>query len=494
MTMSPLRRRSDLLCIIGLSLLSLLIALPSLNHPLYSDSAGWLVADVAATVAHGYNPLAAPEHGFGYNPLIPALVAFGWGLLPGHELFVSHLITSLLGMMAPLFLYLIARKYLGVLESCLVPLLFMSSGYFAGQMSIVYIDLPAAAFVTGAVYFALEKRYWALWAFTALASCTKLTTVPILVMTWGWVIAYELKQDRQSALKKLIGPLLLSLLPMIAWVVVRTIISGHLRVPGGTGINLYPSVTVGIKQWIALSVVLLGEDFRFVLSLLAIFGTIVYMRKRRKQERDNNDGTALWPLMFGALFLFTVGLALGNDTIMRRYFLPILPLYYVFCYFALRNIGRKTAFAAVVVLIPLQVTLWFSPWLPVLPFDVGTSSRLQSPVTLRHFRVIEAHQEAIDYIDSLPGRPVTLTHEWLSNELRNPHIGFVDAAVPVVTTGTPSFQSEYDIICWEAEGPPWAARKEFALLVSQLRSERQISLARKITNRECTVEIYERAQ
>lgn len=85
MTSSLLCRHSDLLPITGLCLLSLLIALPSLNHPLYSDSAGWFVADVAGTVAHGYNPVAGPEHGFGYNPLVPTLVAFGWGLAPGQD-------------------------------------------------------------------------------------------------------------------------------------------------------------------------------------------------------------------------------------------------------------------------------------------------------------------------------------------------------------------------------------------------------------------------
>ena len=403
-------------------------------------------------------------------------------------LLASHLVTSVLAMLAPVFLFLIARRYFGPVESSLPALLFMSSGYFAGQISIVYVDLPAAAFATAAIYFAIRRNPWGLCGFGILASCTKMTAVPVVVAAWVWLLLGESRLLDRATMRRFLAPLLLSPLPMAGWIVGRMIVSGHMKTVGALGYHAYPSVWVGLKQWIALNIILFGEDWRFILTGLAVCGVLVHFRSLGGRREKPRDGNELLPLMLWCALLLTSGITLGIYMLMRRYFLPVLPLYYVCCYFAIRNIGRKAAMVTVAALAPLQMLLWFTPLLPFFPFDVGTTSPLQSPITLRHFSVIAAHRRAAEFVEALPGRPVVLTHEF-TYELADPNLGYVTQPVQTVELSAAGPPDGFNFICVEARGP-WAPARSLLPLVEQLKHRAAIGLVKVISNEECTVEVY----
>lgn len=487
--------RRDVACIAVICAVALGMASVAMRDPLYSDAAGWFVGTVNDITAHHGNPVVQPHNDVGHPPLIPALVALLWEAAPRNRLLVAHALTTLLGLIAPVFLYLAMRRFVTDVASLLCTLGFVSSPLYAGQIGMVYIDLPAASFVTAGLWAAVVGSPWALVAFAIAGSLTKVTAIPPLAAC-GLYLAWQYwQQGGFRATKRLVVPALCAAVPYAVWLVVHYHYAGYLFVPPSymshVGGWCYESPVQALKQWLGIMLVFSVEDFRFVL-IIAVIAAGVHGSPGSWRFAARDRGQVL-QLLLAVILACSIGIAAGNFQMMRRYWLPALPALYAFAYLAMSATSRRLAVVCFAILTPLQVAMWFCQLMPILPFDVGERCPGQSPVNCRYRDTIRCHQEAADVLRAHWSEAQVLTDGWLTRELSVPQIGYVDVPLTIVRYD-PSLalvDQTFDVVCVETRGPYSSPRLAEAANGELLAG--RLAVIGRFTKRHCEVLILGRA-
>lgn len=123
------------------------------------------------------------------------------------------------------------------------------------------------------------------------------------------------------------------------------------------------------------------DQFRFIGSIL-IIGTIVW---RKYKLIFNKETSLLWFNIIGYIFLFS-----SFSFFLLRYFLPIIPLLFIFFSATLLQFNKNIKFLVVLIIIFLFFTQWFG--------NRNTHDGVLLESNLEYLDLIRLHKLTIDYL------------------------------------------------------------------------------------------------
>lgn len=295
-------------------LLALVLRLYKVTSPI-ADWHSWRQADTAAVtrnfIKEGFNPFL-PKYddmsGVAETPLVNSLryrfvefpiyniAVYPFYLLFGINEVYHRLISIIFSLGSLVFIYLITKKYLGVVTALLAAFCF---GLLPFNVFFSRTTLPEPTFVffsLGMVYF-LDK--WSLWGFLFMA-------VAFLMKPWAIffflpVVYSAWQKDKKFFFKKFIPLSLLALLPFIVWRF--WILQQPEGIPAsswlmnGDGIRFRPA----FWKWI-ISERLGGE-------ILGVSGLFLFLIGLITKPKNEKYFLYIWTL---SMFLFFAIFATGN--------------------------------------------------------------------------------------------------------------------------------------------------------------------------------------
>jgi hypothetical protein len=311
----------------------------------------------------------------------------------------------------------------------------------------------------------------------------------------AWLVWRTWKNGGARATMRLIPCMFSAMLPYLAWMLMHYLIAGYLFVPktylSHVGGWCYGSFIQALKQWLGCCMIFAFEDLRCILAIAAITSYLVVRFWKRSKYTDA-DRVALF-LIAGMIFSCSIGIAAGNFQMMRRYWLPVVPVYYGAFFLLLRPLGGKAAFIFSIVMIPLQILMWFHPVMPSLGFNTGEKSSLQSPANLRYRDVIACHRDAAGLLMKLGIHARVLTNGWFKEEFEDPEIGYVSSPIASIAFNrtVDLMDQPFDWVCIETSGP-WHTDKSLTLQLNRALSRGLLIEMAHITRPWCTVIVAKR--
>lgn len=319
MTMLRILKSSNFALLIIL-LLALVLRLYKITSPI-ADWHSWRQADTAAVtrnfIKEGFNPFL-PKYddmsGVAETPLVNSLryrfvefpiyniAVYPFYLLFGINEVYHRLISIIFSLGSLVFIYLITKKYLGVVVALLAAFCF---GLLPFNVFFSRTTLPEPTFVffsLGMVYF-LDK--WSMWGFLFMA-------VAFLMKPWAIFFFLPLifsayRKDRGFFFKKFIPLTLLALLPFILWRL--WILQQPEGIPAsswlmnGDGIRFRPA----FWKWI-ISERLGGE----ILGVSGLFLFLIGLITKPKNGSPREAGKYFLYIWTLSMFLFFAIFATGN--------------------------------------------------------------------------------------------------------------------------------------------------------------------------------------
>jgi 4-amino-4-deoxy-L-arabinose transferase-like glycosyltransferase len=359
----------------------------------------------------------------GHPPLVPVYLAAAWRLF-GYSPVVTRVAMLLLATATVAALYALARLVASREVAIWSALLLALSPVFFAQSSLAHLDLTAGLFTT-LVVFALLRRRMPLFALAAsLALLSKETAVVLLPVAWAF--SWSSGQERRAAAWTwLVAPLL----PLLVWAIYYHHVTGF-----WTGnreyldYNLYSAlhpVRIFLSLLRRLYQVFIG-GFNWLLVAGAAMG--IWYRKRPagafapEKDQAQPSGRGFVFLAVGLTAVYTLLLSLVGGAILRRYFLPAFPLFFLLSVMFVFRLPRRLARGFMVAVAACFIGSWFIN--PPYPFPFEDN--------LAYADFIRLHQQAAQYLESQPGQPRILTAWPASDELARPFLGYVRSPLRVV--------------------------------------------------------------
>ena len=336
-----------------------------------------------------------------HPPLIEGLVAMVW------RVFGYSILATRLTMLAVAALG-VALSFLFAGRSGVAAVLFLiASPIFYTQSMLVQLDMPAMTFTVLALLFFLDQRYaWCAAACTLLV-LTKETSVttPLVFAAWLW---FREKQRRQALY--FAGPAV----ALGIWLVFLHHVTGHWL--GNEEFARYNLAGTLDPIHLALT---LAERVRFLFWSDGHFLATVAL-------------LAGWRVLRGRAWTVTALIAVAQvalvtvvGTPLVRYLLPVLPIFYTAVATATSVYSAKWRWASHAALIALLVAGWF--WNPPYPYAYENNLSMVDFVRLQ--------QDAAKYLEANASGKRIATAWPLTDELKNPELGYVTRPVGVVDTG-----------------------------------------------------------
>jgi len=281
--------------------------------------------------------------------------------------------------------------------------------------------------------------------------------------------------------------------PFLAWFGVHYAINGYpFNPPGLTGRGGYESAYAAAKQWAAVNLVLLVEDWRFLLSAGAVLAVAMLLLTGRPAS-SRQTGSTMW-LMASTIPACTTAICMGVTVLMRRYLLPALPAYYAVTYLPIRHCRRSAAYVIGSAVIGLQVWSWFTPTAPSLPVDIGEASPMQSPTDWRYRDILYCHRNAAAFLSDNWHHASILTHEPFIRELTISDIGYVREPLRAVRYSQDQrlLSQRFDVICVETDSP-WPSGKPLLEAVTEALNKGTLIQVTAFERRWCRVVVLRRS-
>jgi 4-amino-4-deoxy-L-arabinose transferase-like glycosyltransferase len=384
------------------------IHLPYLRLPYFWDELGQFVPAAldlyrdGSWVSHTVPPNVHP-------PGVMALVALVWHVF-GSSIFAARLTMLAVASLGVVLSFLLAVRLTRGTPgaSAIAAVLFLiASPTFYTQSMLVVLDMPAMTFTVLALLLFLDRRYaWCAAACTILI-LTKETaiTTPAVFAAWLW---FRERRRRQT---------LYFAAPAIAlgvWLLILHRASGHWL--GNDEFARYNLAGASDPVHLALAV---AERVRFLFwtdgHFLGTIALVVGWRLLRGPEWIVAGLVAV-----AQVFLVTV---LGGPLV--RYLLPALPVLYAAVAMAASVYPAKWRWTSHAAMILLLVAGWF--WNPPYPFAYENNLSMMDFVRLQ--------QDAASYLEANAPDKRIATAWPLTDELRNPDLGYVGRPLEVVDAG-----------------------------------------------------------
>jgi 4-amino-4-deoxy-L-arabinose transferase-like glycosyltransferase len=399
--------------------------LPLLGLPYYWDEAGYYIP---AALDFFHSGLLIPQSTLttGHTPLVPVYLATAWHLF-GYSPFVTRVAMLLLAAATVTALYALARLVANREVAIWSALLLALSPVFFAQSSLAHLDLTVGLCTTLAVLALLRRSRSAgpTFALTAsLAVLSKETAVVLLPVVWAF--AWFRRKERQAvAWVWLVFPLL----PLLAWAVYYHHVTGY-----WTGnreyldYNLYSAL-----HPIRIFLSLLRRLYQFFIggfNWLLVAGAMLGIWGRRKRgdvfaPQENHEQQSSRDFVFltvGLTALYILMLSVVGGATLRRYFLPVFPLFFLAAVALIFQLPKRVARSIVCATTFCLVGSWFIN--PPYPFPFEDN--------LAYADFARLHQQTAAYLESLPGNPRILTAWPASDELARPFLGYVRRPLHVV--------------------------------------------------------------
>ncbi len=344
-----------------------------------------------------------------HPPLVEALVALVWHVF-GTSILAARLTMLAVASLGVALSFLLATRLTrGVAgASAVAAVLFLiASPIFYTQSMLVQLDMPAMSFTVLALLLFLDQRYaWCAAACTILV-LTKETsiTTPIVFGAWLW---FREKQMRRA---------LYFVLPAIAlgmWLVFLHHGTGHWL--GNEEFGRYNLAGTLDPIHLALTV---AERLRFLFwsdgHLVATVALVAGWRLLR-----GRDWTVAALVAVAQVAMVTV-----VGTPLARYLVPVLPIFFAAVATAASVYSTKWRWASHTALILLLIAGWF--WNPPYPYAYENNLSMVDFVRLQ--------QDAAKYLDGTAAGKRIATAWPLTDELKNPSLGYVTHPLPTVDAG-----------------------------------------------------------
>jgi len=355
---------------------------------------------------------------FGHPPGLYFSLALLYKLIT-ESVWISHLFAIAFAFLGVYYTYRLGSFLFDRVAGLFAALfLFCTPLYFA-QAGLVLGDLPITALGVMSVYYALRERYGVFLLCSVYMVLVKETSVAILAALWLYVFWAQRKQPnfKRKLVFHSIPILILGL--FFLWQRLAT---------GSVFPNPYMDYNrVFYFDWSHASWVIrwtLIEQYRWVLCGLVAVHFLVCRRRAWKKEYVL---FALIGLSYTGAFCFLF--------FMTRYILPFLPF---LCLAGAAAIAALTRNRWVQTAVTTIIMIAFGT--KFYGNSIGYSNYGED---LQYTDMIAIHQEACHYIENNFENPNIVTLYPVSLMLREPYLGYVKRAIPVV-----SHQQEFDVMVY----------------------------------------------
>lgn len=433
----------------GLALLALVLAAkwPTLHEPPFWDGLSGQALPALELLDTGR--LIGAEGNFGHPPLLKVVLAFAWAVF-GASLPVAHGVMVLCAALALFFTALVARRAFGPRAAVAAPLLTLGHSLFFAQAGLVNDAMPLAA-CTMATVWAFVARQWAGFAVAAVLLVWTKETGALLVALLGaaQVVdalraggspgAREASRDARGAL--LAGTVAAAALG--AWYLVQ-----HRALGTALRTELFvldhetpARILDGLRRG------LLSDRTRLFTNgynALLVGAAVLALRGLPAAGPGRR-------VVWLCLSAFTAYLVLFACTVeLPRYYAPYVPLLGLAASAALagpwETPARRRAAEAlgVVAFVGLSAGDFKSA-------RVGPGYELES--NLDYQDMLAVHRQACAWLEAQAGGRVVRTWWPMTDELREPRLGYVQRAVP---TAPPKGAGLYYLTAHTSQGAPAA--------------------------------------
>jgi 4-amino-4-deoxy-L-arabinose transferase-like glycosyltransferase len=399
--------------------------LPLLGLPYYWDEAGYYIP---AALDFFHAGLLIPQSTLttGHTPLVAVYLATAWRLF-GYSPAVTRVAMLLSAAATVAVLYALARRVASREVAVWSALLLALAPVFFAQSSLAHLDLTAGLFTTLAVLALLRRSRSAgpMFALTAsLAVLSKETAVVLLPVAWAF--AWFRRKERQAAAWVWLA---FPLFPLLAWVVYYHHATGF-----WTGNREYLDYNLYSGLYpIRIFLSLLRRLYQFFIggfNWLLVTGAVLgvwYGKKRggvcapgkNHEQQSSRDFVSL---TIGLTVVYILMLSVVGGAILRRYFLPVFPLFFLLAVMFLFRLPKRLARGLVLAVAAGFVGSWFIN--PPYPFPFEDN--------LAYADFVRLHQQTAEYLEKLPGKPRILTAWPSTDELARPFLGYVRRPLRVI--------------------------------------------------------------
>jgi 4-amino-4-deoxy-L-arabinose transferase-like glycosyltransferase len=427
------RLHSILLSVIvtlGVFLALCLLHAPLLSLPYFWDEAGYYIPAALDLSRQG---LLVPHSTVptGHPPLLSVYLAVVWRLF-GFSPFASRAALILVAALTMVALSALGKCGIRGKARCEIivwsALCLALSPLFFAQSSLAHPEMLVVLFTTLSVVALLCERPVAFALVTSLAVLSKETAAILLPVVW--LFAWHRRRERR--LKAWIA-LVFPVLPLLAWTLYYHRVTGF-----WTGnaeyleYNLYSTLNP-VRIVLALLRRIwefFGAGFNWVLLVAAAMGLLWDGRlaggtgeKGQGENGQGENGETESPQLTGDFTFLAVGLcalylamlSLVGGAILRRYLLPVFPVYYLVLVTLIWRLPTALARTACTLAAACLVGSWFIN--PPYPFPFENN--------LAYADFIRLHQQAAHFLENGPDDPLILTAWPASGELTTPTLGYV---------------------------------------------------------------------
>ncbi len=399
-----------ILALLYLLAFAILLAMhaPFLRMPYFWDELGQFVPATldlyrdGSWVSHTVQPNVHP-------PGVMALVALAWHVF-GSSIIAARLTMLAVAALGVVFSFLLAVRLTRGTPgaSAVAAVLFLiASPIFYTQSMLVVLDMPAMTFTVLALLLFLDERYaWCAVACTILI-LTKETsiTTPVVFAAWLWF-----REKRRLQTLYFAAPAL----ALGIWLLILHRASGHWL--GNDEFARYNLAGTTDPVHLALTV---AERARFLFwtdgHFLGTIALVIGWRRLRGPQ---------WTVA-GLVAVAQVVLVTVLGTPLVRYLLPALPILYAAVATAASVYPVKWRWTSHAAMILLLVAGWF--WNPPYPFAYENNLAMMDFVRLQ--------QDAASYLEANASDKRIATAWPLTDELRNPDLGYVKRPLKTVDAG-----------------------------------------------------------
>lgn len=449
--------------VVGVFAVLLVLHYPFLGLPYFWDEAGYYVP---AAFDFYHHSLLIPQSTLpsGHTPLVSVYLGLAWRLF-GFSPLVTRAAMILVAAATVVALYALGRCVVRDEALCATAqegaskphreiavwsaILLALSPLFFAQSSLAHLDLTAALFTTLAFSAVLRGRLLMFAVFSSLAIMSKETAVVLLPVAWAFAWRQRREQPPEGRVVVWIA-LICPVLPLLAWMVYYHHATGYwIGNDEYLQYNLYSTlhpIRVLFSLLRRLHEVLIA-GFNWVLVAAAAFGVWWEAQgkrgKRGEEEKESLEvSSAVFavspfrvlqggpPHAYGDLLFLSTGLcvvyvltlSLVGGAILPRYLLPIFPVLYLLVVTYIWRLPKALARGVCVTVAACFASGWFAnpPW--PFPFEDN----------LAYADFVRLHQQAAQFLENRPDKPLILTAWPASGELSQPFLGYVSKPLRVI--------------------------------------------------------------
>ncbi len=398
----------------------LLLHAPLLSLPYFWDEAGYYIPAALDFYHSGaLTPhTTLPE---GHTPLVMVYLGLAWRLL-GYSIWVTRAAMALIATATVASVYALARRTANLEIAVWTALLLALSPMFFAQSTLVHLDLAAALFTTLAILFLLEDKFWLFALVASGALLSKETAVVLLPVAWlyGGLRRRGFAAERRSPTPPWL-PLLAPIVPLAIWTLYYHHATGFwIGNRGYLNYNVYSTLSPVRIFWSLTrrAYELFFGGFNWLLTVsapLGIWWGRKYARLDPARLADGPPWRSFMLLTGGIAAIYLLLLSVVGGAILPRYLLPVLPLFYLAIIAMVIRLPHFTGRMLLATTAVCFIGAWFIN--PPYPFPFEDN--------LAYADFVKLHQQAAQYLESLPGQPRILTAWPATNELTQPFLGYV---------------------------------------------------------------------